>query len=308
MAARPAIRLTLGERPDSTGIRDGSIPIRGFDITFESAAPTGYQAMATNPPFEGGELPFATYLQAFDHDSPLIALPIFTTRVFEHNQLTVRPGAGVESPRDLEGKRISSGLWGTNPSVWLRGLLTHQYDVATERVIWVHNRPEYFADSPAPARYQVENLGPDETVDAAVAAGKVDAVARGRVSDATPALFADPMPEIKAYYRQTEVFPPNTVLMVRRDAVEKHPDLAPALLEAFGSAMKQNKDQIAKGTAPAALGGLDLSRLDREGIALPDQGFRANVKSIQLMIGYAYEQGLIRRLYAPEELFLLTDS
>jgi 4,5-dihydroxyphthalate decarboxylase len=300
--------MAVGQRADLAAIRDGAIPIRGFDVSFEPSDPTGYQRMATDPPMEVGELPFATYLQAFDHGSPVIGIPVFTTRVFEHNQLMVRAGAGISTPRDLEGKRVSMGLWGTNPAVWLRGLLTHQYSLATERVIWVSHRPEYFADTPAPERYQVEPLASGETVDAAVEAGKIDAVARGRPSEATPSLFADPYPEVIAYHRQTEVFPPNTVLILRRDAVQRHPDLAPALLEAFTTAMRRNKEDIAKGTAPLGLSGLDLARLDREGVPLPDHGFRANFKSIQLMIAYAYEQGVIRHIYTPEQLFLLTDT
>src|SRR5437867_88075 len=97
MTARPKIRMALAQRADSAAIHDGTIPIRGFDVSFEPSDPTGYQRMATDPPTEVGELPFATYLQAFDHDSPLIGIPVFTTRVFEHNQLCVRAGAGISA-------------------------------------------------------------------------------------------------------------------------------------------------------------------------------------------------------------------
>jgi hypothetical protein len=55
--------------------------------------------------------------------------------------------------------------------------------------------------------------------------------------------------------------------------------------------------------------GLSLKRLrEVAGLELPDYGFQANRDAIRLMIAYCYEQGIIRTLFEPEDLFLLTDS
>lgn len=234
---------------------------------------------------------------------------MFTSRYFEHNQLFVRDGSGIETPQDLEGKCMSIGCFGMNPSVWLRGVLTHQYDVATERISYVTNRPEYFEDYRLPRRYQVEPIPENESVQALVEAGRIDAVSRGRASAVTRPLFEDPYPEIRQYFDLTEVFPPNTVLVIRKDSLAKYPDLPEALLTAFRQALARYREEVTRGSREADHSGLNLIKLEKESSAsLPDYGFAANRKNIRAMIQYCYEQGTIRRLYDPEDLFVLTDS
>jgi 4,5-dihydroxyphthalate decarboxylase len=331
-ATRPRVTIGLGYRYDSVYLRNGTCTVPGFDIKFEPDLPpegqgTGagerviaggrsyvapapiFTAMATDPPYDVGELAFATFVQAFDHGTPIVGIPVFTSRYFEHNQLFVRSGSGVQTPADLDGKRVSIGCWGMNPSVWVRGMLCHQYDVPLERITWIMNRPEYFADRQAPRRYAVEKIGEDESVPALVEAGRIDAVSRGRASATTQPMFENPYPEIRDYFAATGVFPPNTVLAIRRDRLEKSPDLPQALFETFTKALDLYRDELARGSRNEDHSGLDVQRLEREaGVRFPDYGFTANAQSIRMVIQYCYEQGVIERLYAPEDLFVLTDS
>jgi len=41
---------------------------------------------------------------------------------------------------------------------------------------------------------------------------------------------------------------------------------------------------------------------------LTEYGFRARRAAIETIISYCYEQGIIRKLVAPENLFLVTES
>src|SRR5437763_15456001 len=99
---RPSIRIGLAERAELASVRDGSIPIPGFSVKWESGAVNTFQAMAKNPPIDGGELPFATFLQAIDHGTPILGIPVFTTRYFEHNQTTVGAASGIRDVHELE--------------------------------------------------------------------------------------------------------------------------------------------------------------------------------------------------------------
>jgi 4,5-dihydroxyphthalate decarboxylase len=331
-ATGPRVTVGLGYRYDSVYLRNGTIQVSGFDAKYEPDLPAEGQArgqgerviaggrayvapapiftaMATDPPYDVGELAFATFVQAFDHGTPIVGIPVFTSRYFEHNQLFARVGSGVEAPRDLEGKRVSIGCWGMNPSVWLRGLLRHQYDVALEKIHWVTNRDEYFEDRQAPRRYSVERIGEGESVQSLVEGGRLDAVSRGRGGGALKPMFENPYPEIRQYFAATGVFPPNTVLAIRRDSLQKYPDLPEALDEARAQALDRYRDEIAQGARQEDHSGLDIGRLEKEsGVAFPDHGFQANRRNIQAAIQYSYEQGTIQRLYDPEDLFVLTES
>jgi 4,5-dihydroxyphthalate decarboxylase len=260
-----------------------------------------------------GELAFSTYVQAVDHGRDLIALPIVTSRYFEHNQLYVRKDAGITSPADLAGKRIGVGSFAINPAVWLRGTLTHQYDVPTEGITWLEDRHEHITEYRPPRRYMVEQLAKDESVAALVESGRIDAVTRGKpIADRVPALrpmFEDPYPEVGAYYAANGFFPMNTVVVMPRRTIDKAPDLPHALFGAFQQAFRMYLEDVRAGKRDADHSGLDLQVLEeRAGIVLPNHGLAANRDCIRTMVHYCYAQGIIRRLYEPGELFLLPDS
>lgn len=54
---------------------------------------------------------------------------MFTVRRFHHGGLVVRPEAGIETPKDLEGKRFGVRAYSVTTGVWKRGLLQNDYGV-----------------------------------------------------------------------------------------------------------------------------------------------------------------------------------
>ncbi|MBM2810062.1 MAG: hypothetical protein HW416_821 [Chloroflexi bacterium] len=318
-----AQRLTvgLGYRYDSAYLRDRVVQVHGFDVEFKpDLAPSGagqryvapasmFESMASDPPYDVGELAFATYVQAVDQGKDFTAIPVFTSRYFEHGQLFVRRDGPIRSPRDLEGRRVGIGCFSVNPAVWLRGTLTHQYDVATERITWVTNRREYFPEFQVPRRYSVESAPEGKSFGDLAAAGGIDAVSRSGSTDALRPLFENPYPEIAQYYEQNGIFPINTVLMLPKRTIEKAAGFVDALFDAFRRALDLYREDVRRGAQRPDHSGLDLLRLEREaGVSLPDHGMSANKQNIRMMVQYCYEQGVIRRLYEPEELFVLHGS
>ena len=79
-------------------------------------------------------------------------------------------------------------------------------------------------------------------------------------------------------------------------------------MAAFFKAKAQYDAELAQGKEDEHMG-LSLRRLQQDtGLKLTDYGFQANRKAIETMIAYCYEQGIIRKLVQPEDLFLATDS
>ena len=138
------MRFATRRRYDAKFLMDGSVAVEEFDIEYmDYHGPGGmtkfFREMVTELPYEIGEQAFAHYLIAKDRGKPLTAIPVFPSRFFPHLGLSVRNGSGIETPRDLVGKKVAAPDWGFNPAVWMRGILAHQYDVPIEKINWVVN-------------------------------------------------------------------------------------------------------------------------------------------------------------------------
>lgn len=321
-AANPSTHFTaaIGRRFDNIHILDGTVKVKGIDLEFPQVTrrPTGapmpmFSPLARDHPWDIGELAFSTYLMSYDLGKPQVALPIFPSRFFAHTGAWVSRQSDISAPTDLIGQRVACNSFGTNYSVWLRGILSHQYDVPVERMTWVESVDEHLLEFHPPKRFTVERIpGETDALDV-LFDGKADAVSlTGSALRADPErlrpLFEAPYPEIAAYVEATGVFPINTLITVRRDAVERNPDLPALVLDAFRQAKGLYDAEVVRGEQDMH-SGLSLKRLNEEmGLSLPEYGFGANRDAIRLMIAYCYEQGIITNLLEPEDVFLLAES
>lgn len=287
-----------------------SLPGFQFRTVTDGTTPSNevYTLLANDHEWDVGELAFSTYLMARDLGSQDIALPIFPSRLAPHAGVWVHPHSEISQPADLMGRRMGCNSFGTNYSVWWRGILAHQYDVAPQRVIWVQSVEEHRADYRPPARFPIEVIPGNRRSEALLAEGRIDAATMAggaggpRARNARP-LFTDPYAELRAYAGAFGVLPINTVLIVRRDTVERNPGLPRLLLDAMVAARETQRR-----TAPNAEDALFQPIEQSTGRTLTAYGYEVNARTIQEMLAYCYEQGIIRRLYHPEEVFLLTDS
>jgi len=305
---RPSFTIGIGHRYDSLYLRNGTVKVEGFDVEYpkpperEATQPrvqiaeryiapsTMFTSIATKAVYDVGELPLSTYIQSVDKGKEVTAIPVFPSRIFPHNQVAVHSKSGIRRPADLAGKRVGVGFFSKNYAVWLRGVLRHQYDVPVEKIVWVEDEPEHFPDYRAAKRYAIER-----------------APQRSK-SPEVKALFENPYPEIKEYFA-CRVFPINTIITVPKKTLAKNSAIPQAVFEAFRKAFRLYLEEMKQGKREDEHGGLSLKRLEKEaGITLPEYGFKANRAAIRMMIHLCFEQGIISRLYEPEELFLLTNT
>jgi 4,5-dihydroxyphthalate decarboxylase len=120
-------------------------------------------------------------------------------------------------------------------------------------------------------------------------------------------LFRDYPAEELAFYQKTSIFPIMHVLGIRRHVIDRNPWVAINLLHAFDKA---------KGIAMKRLANPRVVPLafyreaweEQERIMGPDPWEYGlsdkNRHNLQTLVGYAYEQGLIRRKFSLDELFL----
>lgn len=277
-----------------------------------------------------GDLDIAEYgltyfLRSFDSaGSPFLALPIFPNRNFRHSALFVNADSGIERPEDLAGKTVGEfALYGSDPGVWVKGVLADEYGVPPERMNWViggtdHPIPSFgWIPQPVPDGVDVRHAGDGETLAALLEAGEIDAllsvdVPRSLLDGSTKKirrLFVDYEAVERDYYRRTGIFPMMHVVAIRRELAEV-PGLAASVYQAFRQAKEIVQEQYRANAAKQHMAVITpwFSELFAENRALLGEdwwpyGLGANRKAVDTFLRYHHEQGLSRRLLTSEDIF-----
>lgn len=318
-SSEPRLTFTTGMRYDTKFLLTGQVLVRGVDIHYTNAgqAPSAnFHDMVTKLSYDIGEQAFSHYLIAKDMGKALTAIPVFVSRFFPFTGAIVSRKANISRPQDLAGKRVGVSSFGYNPAVWLRGMLQHHYGVAADQITWVEDKDQpHFAGlgNPRPAWFRVEEQvgisdllrrGSPEPLESFGLDAIFAAAAGPPLTEYTRQLFQDPYPEIRMYLEATGVFPINTVITLKLDAVRKYPHLPAQLMGAFREAKLLYQAEVLAGSETDHMG-LDLGVLREMGLFPDEYGIEPNRRAIKMMIQYCYEQGLIRTLFEPEDLFVL---
>src|ERR1043166_3563445 len=90
------------------------------------------------------DLNIGYWLPAIEAGWEIIGLPVFSKRKPVWQLIFCKAKAGIQSPKDLAGKRIGSRTYRTALTVWARGLLKERYGVDFSQVQWVLQAKEVF--------------------------------------------------------------------------------------------------------------------------------------------------------------------
>jgi 4,5-dihydroxyphthalate decarboxylase len=236
---------------------------------------------------------------------PYVSIPAFPNRKFRLAYIFVNSAAGIERPKDLEGKRVAIYSWENTATIWARGALLNHYGVDLARVRWLVPGPltERSAAAanaeflPAPAQPR------DEALDAMLVRGEVDAVigpnvlpSISRRDPRVRRLFRDYKSEEQNYFRSTGIFPISHVVTLRREFVEAHPDAPVALLKAYREARDVAFARIS-GSDPQVVTISWASALMEEQRELMGENYwpynvRDNVATLEAMMRFSHQLGV----------------
>jgi 4,5-dihydroxyphthalate decarboxylase len=305
-----ADKLTMytGDRYASGYLVSGAVPVKGFDVEFVPQGPGGVASifvdMVQKQSYDIVDLPLSNYIIARDLGRPLTAVPVFPTMFFPQLGPMVNRTKGIHGPLDLVGKRVGVAGFAFNPSVWLRGIFAHHYDLPVDKVAWVEGEPNSMSGVPfhRSRRFTIER---SEGLMQRLEEGSIDVLimADGGIepNDKVDRLFADPLQEIRRYVEEASIFPTNSVLAIREATLEEHPGLAPALVDAYEEAGRRYAQESGDDDLHM---GLRVGDLRSMGLFPHVDGLHANRNAVRMMVHYCYEQGLIKTLFEPEELFV----
>ncbi len=306
------LKMAVGDRLETKFLLSGRVSIAGFDVEMVNPgrAPSPiFPDMVTTLPYDVGELTIANFIIARDQGVPIIGLPVFPNVFFPLTGVTVNRRSGIGAPADLAGKRVGVPLgFASNPAVWLRGIIEHHHGVPADSIVWVEGERDSLAGVayPRPARFKREQR---TDLEALLAAGEIDAlvVAGGNAAPAEDVrlLVDDPYPALDAYVAASGAFPINTMLVMKEASVAANPGLAGAVVAASEEA---RAIYDAEEPDDAVHQGLRVGALRKAGHFPRSHGLETHGRSIEVLVDYLHEQGLIRKAWDLTDLFVETSS
>jgi 4,5-dihydroxyphthalate decarboxylase len=100
---------------------------------------------------------------------------------------------------------------------------------------------------------------------------------------------------------QRGLYPINHTVVVKNELLDSNPDLAPDLFNAFADARRIYIDRLKSGGVDGA-DPLHLRVMTLTGDPLP-YGIEANRRTLEAIVQYSVEQGILSRPFALEQLF-----
>jgi 4,5-dihydroxyphthalate decarboxylase len=269
------LRTLLGDHPCTAALKNGSIKSDLVTLDFADYSPThtGFKPMVREQAFDVSEMAIVTYLMAKSFGKPMVLLPSVVMARSQHAFALYNAKSGTLTPRDLNNKRVGIRSFTTTTGAWLRGILANDYGVDLDSIDWVTFEDAHVAEFRdttvrAPRGKQIVQMLVD---------GELDAVLgeKSEHPDLKP-LFPDLAREEKSWFAKHQVMPINHMVVVSKALSAEHPDVV-----------------------------REVFRLLQESAASASPRFSSDEmrRSLEMIIRYAAQQGLIPREFAVEELF-----
>jgi 4,5-dihydroxyphthalate decarboxylase len=286
---------------------DGTINPEGIDLvkTKFSDVDELFREVLHNKKFDACELSLSNYIYARDmYDLEYIAIPVFLSRRFRHQDIFVSTKSGIRSPSDLIGRKVvSSPSYYVTASIWQRGILQHEFGVDPSKVQWFVEKEERI-----PISFP-KGVSPKLIEDPwnELAKGNIDAAIGPRRHPNHPyttdvkRLFEDPISTETEYYRRTKIYPIMHALVIKKSILDRNPWVATNLIEAFSHSKKLWQEGMHGRVHPLRLAGpawADIM-IEQERKLLGDDsypyGIRENRKTIHTLIQYCAEQAVLKK-------------
>jgi 4,5-dihydroxyphthalate decarboxylase len=277
--------------------------------------------MMRHQEFDVSELSLSSYLIAKDRGYPkFTAIPVFMSRSFRHSSIYIHQDSGIKEPQDLRNKRIGIPEYQLTACLWVRGILQHEYGVRPSEIEW------YTGGEETPGRVEkvkielppdirIQPIKEDRTLNDMLKKGDIDALIAPRApssflhgSTKVKRLFPDYPSVEQDYYRRTGIFPIMHVVAIKDEILDKHPWVAANLYQAFVAA----KQKVYEGFRQTAALKVTLPWLNYEyertkqlmGDDFWPYGLQKNRKTLEAAVAYSFEQGMIKRKWDLEDLFV----
>ena len=325
--SNPKLDIAFWNYDRTRALADGAIKIEGVDASFHTAriVPEIFEQMIRQRAFDVSELGMTYFLRATEVNPEFLAIPVFPNRAFRHSAIYVNKASGIRRPEDLAGKTVGElALYGHDAGVIFKGILSDDHGVTPDQCRWIVGgidfpmQPIDFVPQPHPCNVEVTWAAPDDDLGKKLEAGEIDALISADIpkcvlqgSPRVGRLFVDYEAAERDYYQRTGIFPIMHTVVVRRQLADEHPGVVKAVYRAFGAAKDATMEQFVQGMTfnnMAVMVPWLTKRIEEDRAVLGDDwwpyGIKANRAALDAILRYHHEQGLTRRRFAVEDLFV----
>jgi len=261
----------------------------------------------------------------------LVAIPVFPSRRFMLTQLSYHVDSGISRPEDLVGKRIGVEEYQQSASIWVRGILEHDFGVSQYKVHWYMERDEEFSHGGAtgftpPKGISFQRISKDKSLPSMLVHNEIDVASVHKAFDEVPniidkstrvrgregnwskvkPLFPDPAGEGKRFFQKHRYIPPVNIYVIRGELYRAQPWIALSLFDAFEKAKQWAYEHLKESIPSSLVFGEHYLAQTREifGEDPFPNGIKKNREMLDTMMSYAHEQGLVPAKPKLEELFV----
>ncbi|MBD0735540.1 hypothetical protein [Streptomyces sp. CBMA29] len=282
------LKVALRDYAHTRAVKDGTVVPDGCALEFVEVEPIhrAFAPMVREQRYDVCELAVATLLQAVEAGCPVVALPVVLHGNYHHRSVsTAQPGL---TPAGLRGRRVGVRAYSQTTGLWVRGLLSDTYGLASRDVTWVTTEGPHVTGAREPAN--VERT--DGRLVDLMRAGDLAAVVMGARSadhvEGLAPLIPDWQARQEAHFAEHGWIPVNHLAVVRRDLLETRPDAVRAVYRALTRSI-----DLARPDTPATVRDVVI----RHGVT------DTLLATLDTAIRYAREQEVIRTAMTAESLF-----
>lgn len=315
------LTLTCADYARVMPLATGEVKPDGIELTMILGSRGSWPARAEmlrravqDPDVQGGEWSMAQYLYRIEQgDRRHVGLPIFPLRNFTARDLYIRRGGPIREPADLAGKRIGMYSYTASGSIWYRHFLRF-IGIDPAKIEW------WIGD--------VDTAWSSASMNPSLPPGVHEAPAGRSLSDMLiagelEAIYSPPRPQAyhpktgpitrlfpqfpfieQKYFLETGAFPPQHLIVLRREVWEANRWIARSLTDAFIAA--NDCFGAAQRGFPYATPWLEAELEDTIAVMGEDfhpYGFEKNRAQIEMFAGEAFRSALTSRLVTTEEYF-----
>src|ERR687887_766498 len=161
-----SIQLTIacGDYDRTHPLIDGSVKPEGLELNWLVLPHLEiWTRMLNYYDFDLSEISLSSYITSRSMGKPLIAIPVFPARAFRHSYIFINTRSGIREPADLMGKRVGLAEFQQTATVWVRGILQHEYGVSLEEIEWFTWTTKSRMEVEMPKRYRIQQIPPEKS-------------------------------------------------------------------------------------------------------------------------------------------------
>jgi 4,5-dihydroxyphthalate decarboxylase len=308
------ISLAIADYDRTRAVIDGRVKPEGIALETECAWIGDFCHYPVYERYDVAEMSLSWYVAARLRGEPVVALPIFPLRMAVHGYVFCRSDAPYTSPKDMVGRRVASSGYRYTVNLWSRGIWQDVYGVRPQDMEWVtceHEGAGY--EIPKDIRFRVAE---GRKADELLFAGEADFVVGAMIPESFLAgdprirrLYPDVRGEMRAYFKQTGIFPITHTIVMKESLAKDEPWVAASMAKAFRESQRLCDEFTLEPKRQSFPETVFILEEQRAAYGNPwQQGLEPNRRVIETFVRYAHEQGYIPRRPSLEELFVANAS